>query len=72
MRNVTNATLSAANAVTRSPTHTVSHGEMPCTVVKYADVYAPSPTNAACPNDVSPATPVSNIRPMVTSEYSAM
>ncbi len=62
------------------PASSVSHGDAPSQandggsayVVSTAVVYAPSPTNAAWPNDVSPPTPVSNTRPSATSAYSPM
>ena len=44
----------------------VNQGDVPYRVVRYAVVYAPMPTNAAWPNDVCPATPVSRTRPSAT------
>ena len=41
-------------------------GDSPKCVERMAVVYAPMPTNAAWPNDVCPATPVSSTRPSAT------
>ena len=72
MRSVTNASTSAASPVMARPIQTVSHGEIPCVTDRYAAVYAPMPTNAACPNEMSPVMPVSSTMPSTTSEYSPM
>ena len=56
----------AIAAVAARPTSNVSHGDQPNIVVSTAVAYAPKPTKAACPNDVCPATPVSNSKPSAT------
>ncbi|MDT4872563.1 hypothetical protein D3C81_1321970 [compost metagenome] len=64
-------TYAEATVITR-PTSSPNHGDNPNCVVRYAVLYAPSPTNAACPNDVMPPTPVSSTSPIATMPYSPM
>ncbi len=66
MRSVTNPSIHAIAAVAARPTGSVSHGDQPNIVVRIAVAYAPKPTNVAWPNDVCPATPVSNSNPSAT------
>ncbi len=66
MRKVTPATTSATTSVSARPHSSPSQGDAPNAVVTYAVAYAPRPTNAAWPNDVRPATPVSSTRPSTT------
>ena len=72
MRSVMKASTSAASPVTARPIQTVSQGETPCVTDRYAAVYAPMPTNAAWPNEISPVMPVSSTMPRTTSEYRPM
>ncbi len=65
-RSVTAPSTRAMAAVTASPANTVSHGLQPAWVVSTAVVYAPTPTNAAWPNDVMPPTPVIRLQPSAT------
>ena len=53
----------ALSAVRPKPMNKVSHGDMSRFTVRYAVVYAPMPTKAACPKEVRPPTPVSSTRP---------
>ncbi len=49
-----------------------SHPGSAVVVLSHALVYAPMPTKAAWPKEVSPATPVSSTSPSATSAASAM
>ena len=53
-------------SVIANPAGSVSHGDAPKCVVRYAVVYASTPTNAGWPNDVFAAKPVSITRPYAT------
>ena len=72
MRSVTTASTSALTPVIASPIGSVIHGETPAFTVSQAVVYAPIPTKAACPNEVSPAMPVSSTSPRQVRLYNPM
>jgi hypothetical protein len=56
-------------SVSTSPMTRFTHGDIAKCVDRIAVVYAPRPTNAAWPNDVCPATPVSSTRPSAAMLY---
>jgi hypothetical protein len=72
MRSVMSASSSALAPVIPKPISSVNHGEMPVLTVSQAVVYAPIPTNAAWPKEVSPPIPVSSTRPRQVRLYRPM
>src|SRR5262252_422117 len=70
MRNVNAASTSAIATVITTPASSPSHGDSANWVDSTAVLYAPTPTNAAWPNDVRPPTPVSSTNPSATIAYS--